>query len=117
MNTENTNRIFYIILAIVTAGIGFICGRISEFDKTEEVRHRLIDSVDVQNAVIDRYESDVNYHAMFNYKSKEVTTNCNKCGPLLETIQIGLDSIEAWKGELVVSRVGRNPSDRNVTAN
>jgi hypothetical protein len=117
MNKDNTNRIFYIICAIILGGIGFFVGGTYEKSSHEFERNRLVDSVDVKQAVIDHYEHNANYHAMFNYKAKEVTTNCNKCGPLLETIQVRLDSIEARKGELVVSHVGRNPSDRNVTAN
>ena len=105
------------ICAIILGGIGFFVGGTYEQSSHKFEQRRLVDSIDVQQAVIDHYEYNADYNAMFNYKAKEVTTNCNKCRPLLTDIQSRLDSIEAVKGELVVSQVGRNPSDRNVTAN
>ena len=113
MNKENINRIVFFICSIILGGIGFFFGSTYEQTTHTYENNRLLDSIDVQIGVIGHFETNANYHAVYNYKSKEVTESCRKCAPLLTDIQSRLDSIEAYKGSLVVSE----KSDTQVTGN
>lgn len=104
MNKKISRRIVSAICAILVGGIGFFSGATLEKDSHVVERRTLLDSLDTTQAIVDDYEHTANYQAMFNYKAKEVTANCNKCGPRLTDIQSMLDSIKEVKGELVVPK-------------
>jgi len=112
MNTENLNRMFTLIVMIIIGGIGFFCGRVFDINNHELERNQLIFERDSIEGYADHFTYNADFHAMFNYKAKEVTAGCRPCTAKLTTVQNNLDSIETYKGLLVVPNKYRNPTDR-----
>ena len=108
MNNKSINKtsckITCGISTVILCGVSFFTGATFESSKHKVEQVRLADSLDVQQAMIEHYEYNADWNALFNLEIKETSTNCNKCGPLLRVIQFRLDSIKEVKGELVVSK-------------
>ena len=105
---DKATKVYYFVMVVIFTMIGFFSGSVVEQTSHAIERAELVYQRDSIQILAEYYESNTDYKAMFSLKAKEVTANCNECAPILTDIQSRLDSIEKWKGKLVVPRIGRS---------
>ena len=104
----NKHDIWSFVTVVVMAVIFFLAG--AKYEQTthvEEINNNWND-IEVKQAKIDQFENTADYNATFNLKAKELTEPCRRCSTKLSDYQVVLDSIEQFKGELVVPEINRN---------
>lgn len=105
---ENDSKIWRFLSLVVLMVISFLVGaKVEQNSHAKEIVENW-NTIETQEAGLDQFEHNADYNAMFNYKAKELTEPCRKCSTKLSDYQVVLDSIEQFKGELVVPEAIRN---------
>jgi len=108
-----TNDIFFGVVTVMLMVLSFFVGSIIEQNSHAEKELDSWNTIEIQQAQLDMFNYNADYNAMFNLKAKEVTEFCRPCSTKLSAIQLRLDSIENYKGKLVVPNSGYR-NDRKV---
>jgi hypothetical protein len=110
-----TTTIFFGVITVMLMVLSFFVGSIIEQNSHVERELDSWNTIETQQAQLDEFNYNADYNAMFNFKAKEVTENCGPCSIKLSAVQLRLDSIEKYRGILVIPKSGYR-SDRKVSS-